>query len=191
MEEKKTTKLERCRFAHPNFHNPDGQEMSHKCGNKAFGGDSWTETCESMCERCEHFKSKYMEFPLTINDIVAEPIKTDSWHCKTGALVKVRPCGEEYGGRTYLGFYLGDLPLQIVHTFNEESGILTARTHRNPGIFVPELGEIIYGCGSWWSEIEREEDFKDITDQDINDTWYVKLARHLSGLEGKEGGSHD
>ena len=32
----------------------------------------------------------------------------------------------------------------------------------NPGIFVPELGKIIYGCESWWSEIDNPEDLRDM-----------------------------
>ena len=114
-----------------------------------------------------------------MNKIETAPIKFDSWGYKTGMPVAVRPCDEEYEGKTFLGFYLGDLPLQNTISFNEEKGILKVGTHNNPAMFVPEHGRIIWGCGSWWHEIKSEDDLKQITDEDIENTWYVKLAKSM------------
>ena len=50
----------------------------------------------------------------------------------------------------------------------------------NPAMFVPELKKIIWGCGSWWSKIKSEGDLKQITDEDIKNTWYVKLVSQLA-----------
>lgn len=36
------------------------------------------------------------------------------------------------------------------------------------------------GMGSWWREIESVKDFKGISKEEIENTWYVKL---LKGLE--------
>ena len=94
-----------------------------------------------------------------------------------GALVKVRPCGEEYHNKTYLGFYIGEMPTQIYQSYNPETNILTITKDRNPAIFIPKLKKIVFGYESWWGEIKSEEDLKDITDDDIANVWYVKLLK--------------
>lgn len=97
-----------------------------------------------------------------------------------GNLVRVRPCGDEYGGRTYLGIMLGEAALGTsMHLSDDDNAVQLKHTHYNPAMYVPELNDIIYGCGSWWSEIESEEDLRDITDERINNTWYVKLLKDL------------
>lgn len=96
-----------------------------------------------------------------------------------GCLVAVRPCGEEYGEKTYLGIYLGELPIQILSSYNLDTGILTNSTMQNPGIFVPELRKIVYGCGSWWREIKSVDELEAITNKDIENTWYVQLLQNM------------
>ena len=49
---------------------------------------------------------------------------------------------------------------------------------------VPELKKIIYGCESWWHEISSADDFSGISDEDINNTWYVKLLNTF--IEGQK-----
>jgi len=56
----------------------------------------------------------------------------------------------------------------------------------NPDIFVPEIQEIIFGMESWWDEIRSEEDFKRITDEDIQNVWYVKLMNQMAEKEAVE-----
>lgn len=172
-------KIERCKYAHFNF------KGDHSCVQAGWDGDKGVPTDEEKCENCPNFKSRYIEFPITVNDIEHEELKynEDTWHCKMGSLVKVRPCGEEYGNKTYLGFYLGDLPLGITGCFNEAEGIYKVGTMSNPAMYVPELRKIIFGCGSWWSKIKSPEEIKDITDDDISNVWYVKLAKELSEKE--------
>lgn len=114
-----------------------------------------------------------------MNKIENRPIKAHSMGHHIGSLVAVRPCGEEYGDKTYLGIYLGELPIQILTSYDPHIGVLTNSTMDNPGIYVPELKKIVYGCGSWWNEIESEEDLKNITDEDIENTWYVKAYREM------------
>lgn len=94
-----------------------------------------------------------------------------------GQPVKIRSCKEGHGDKTYFGILLGDAALGIAHSVKDE--VVTASySHYNPAIFVPELGEIIYGCESWWGRIESEEEMnKLITDKTISDVWYVKLLR--------------
>lgn len=68
----------------------------------------------------------------------------------------------------------------ITHDINSKatnSGNTTVM--QNPGIFVPELREIVYGCGSWWREIKSVDELKAITDEDIENTWYVQLLQDV------------
>lgn len=171
-------KINRCKFAFLHIDN------TASCVVDGWEDDKVTKTNESRCEACEKYKSRYIEYPITVNDIEVKPTKYDSRCCKTGDLVAVRPCEEKYEKKTYLGFYLGDLPKTILTTFNSKDGILNIDTMRNPAMFVPELGEIIWGCESWWHEVKSENELRGITDKDINETWYVKLAHQLQEKEG-------
>lgn len=87
-------------------------------------------------------------------------------------LVAVRVAGEK---ETHLGIYVGDLVTGAGANFHPASGVLTLKLgHYNPAILVPTLGRIVFGYESWWGEIKSEDDFKKITDQDIQNLWYVK-----------------
>lgn len=168
-------KIRRCKFSHIHLNG------EYHCVEAGWEDDKVVITTEDKCERCEKFKSRYIEYPITVNKIDCEDIDyKDSWHAKVGALVAVRPCAEECKGKTYLGFYLGDLPLQNTVRFNEKEGVLKVGTLTNPAMFVPELNRIVWGCGSWWHEIKSEDDFKQISDKDINSQWYVQLAKAMS-----------
>ncbi len=63
--------------------------------------------------------------------------------------------------------------------FHHDDQKLHVSPYSNPAIFVPELKKIIYGCESWWGEIESPEDFKEITSDDINNVWYVQLLKAM------------
>ena len=73
----------------------------------------------------------------------------------------------------------GELPIQILSSYNPDTGILTNSTMQNPGIFVPELRKIVYGCGSWWREIKSVDELEAITNEDIENTWYVQLLQDV------------
>lgn len=132
---------------------------------------------EEQCEECERFDSKFIEYPLTIQGIDNAKIDISSLKHDCGSLCEISICGKEHVGKSYIGIYIGDLPIAITTSYSSENGILTNRTMNNPAIFVPELREIIYGCESWWREIESIEDFKGISKEDIENTWYVKLLK--------------
>lgn len=185
MAKEQESKISRCRYSHLHF------KGDYSCVQAGWDDDKVVPTDEGKCDNCPHFRSRYIEYPITVNDIEISPIDFRGLGHMQGSLVAVRPCGDEYGKKTYLGFYLGDLPLQNTISFNEEKGILKVGTHNNPAMFVPELGRIIWGCGSWWHEIKSMDELREITDDDINNVWYVKMAKHLSLIEdneGKEGG---
>lgn len=132
---------------------------------------------------CEKFKSRYIEYPIEVSEIVS---KTDyGWYGKEdiGKPARVRPCGEEYENKTYLGIYLGELPQSHAISHHPETKELTIAFRNNPAILVPELKKIIFGSESFWSIVEDPEDFKDISDELINNQWYVKALKDMSENE--------
>lgn len=171
-----TTKEERCKFCH-RFMGKSHNE-SH-CVVEGWENDKVKIVTAEYCNQCDQFKSKFIEYPLTINGIKNKKIDTTGLGHKCGCLCEIHPCGEEYIEKSYLGIYLGDLPIMIASSYSEESGTLTNTAVSNPAIFVPELKKIIYGCESWWREIQTIEDFKGISEEDINNTWYVQLLKSL------------
>ena len=96
-----------------------------------------------------------------------------------GKPVRVRPCGDEYCGKTYVGIYLGDLFMQNTVSYRRDTMELSVIPITNPAMFVPELNKIIYGAESWWSIIKSGDDISDITNSEINNQWYMQL---LSGI---------
>lgn len=130
---------------------------------------------------CDKFDSKYITYPLTINELQLPKDKAirDSYDAKIGDLVKIRPCAEEYENKTFLGIYLGDMDIGIGASFNRETKVLQIYRHHNPAIYVPAIKKIIYGCESWWGKIKSQDDLKDITDDEINEQWYVQMIKDM------------
>lgn len=84
---------------------------------------------------------------MTINGIENTKIETKGIRYECGTLCEVVPCGEEYGGKSYIGIYIGDLPISITTSLDEKTCILKNSTFNNPAIFVPELKE-------WFTDVE-------------------------------------
>lgn len=174
----KTKKVDRCKYCFK-FLEKEENGVSGHCF--VDGLEKSRNVTEEECEACERFESRYIEYPLTIQGLENKEIDTRGLGHECGCLCEIKPCGEEYQGKTYIGIYLGELPISICTSFDKRTGILENRTMNNPAIFVPELKKIVYGCESWWREIESAEDFKGISEEDIANTWYVKLLK----CEGK------
>lgn len=120
-----------------------------------------------------------MKFPSTVNSIVSsEDPSYIELSAKCGDYVSVRPCDDEYKDKTFLGIYICDVSLFNDVYFNEETGELTIRrSMHNPMMFVPELNKNILGIESFWKKIKNKEDLESITDQDIENVWYVKALK--------------
>ncbi len=97
----------------------------------------------------------------------------------TGSLVKVRPCSKEFEDKTFIGVMIGDAALSSCVSI-EENKIVCSWAHYNPAILIPDIGKIVYGCGSWWGRIKSESDLKDISDMDIDNIWYVKALKQIA-----------
>src|SRR3989339_692358 len=127
-----------------------------------------------------------IKYPITVKKIKIEPLYQDmnqpnkpgGMHT-TGELVSIRPCADEYGGKTYVGIFLGELPISLSAFYNKETEELELMGYDNPAIFVPALGKIIWGCESWWGSIKNPEDLRQITDEDIDNVWYVKALKEM------------
>jgi hypothetical protein len=130
-----------------------------------------------------------IKYPITVNKITYDHEETvrDSFMCKTGSLVRVRPCDKEYEGKTFLGIFLGEVALSQIVSYREATQeLVVSKMLHNPMIFIPDLNRIVYGCGSWWGRIRSENDLKAITDLDIQNQWYVKALRQIADLESEE-----
>ena len=125
---------------------------------------------------------KEIEFPITVNSFeshgeIYRNKVIGGGQC--GDLVAVRPCKKELQGKTYLGFLLGEMAVGSSNHYHRTKQSLSRYLSANPAIFVPELKEVIFGYESWWSIIESEEELRQITDEDIENVWYVKLWKSL------------
>lgn len=56
----------------------------------------------SQCEHCEHYKSRYIEYPITVNSIKVNEMKPKRIKFVP---ILVRPCSDN---KTYFGILLGD-----------------------------------------------------------------------------------
>lgn len=92
--------------------------------------------------------------------------------------VSVRPCGEHYQSKTYLGILIGSVATGIKGQVIDKEIVISPSTF-NPAIYIPETNTIVYGMESWWGNIKSEEDFKEITIEDINNVWYVSALKQL------------
>lgn len=175
------TKLERCRFCHSHakIHGHEFK-MSHYCVVDGWEDDKVKTVSEKQCNSCERFQSKFIEYPITVKDIVNKNIDTTGISCKCGDMCEVTLCNDDAENRSYIGICLGELPISILSSYNKNTGVLTNDTLSNPAIFVPELKRIVYGCESFWRRIDSIEDFKGITKEDIENTWYVSLLRKMA-----------
>ena len=179
MSDTPKTKKERCRHCHPLI---EDRKVIWRCYRDRQEGIFTTIEDDATCENCPSFKSKYIEYPITVNKINVE--QRDDWSLRgedIGKLALIRPCGEEYGDKTYVGIFLGDMPCWQTVSFKDDTGELTTKMVGNPAIFVPELKKTIYGCESWWKVVEDDSELTQvITDDMIQSQWYVQAAKAMS-----------
>ena len=70
-------KIERCKYAFLHI------KGDYHCVQAGWEDDKVAPTDEEKCENCSNFKSRYLEFPVTVNNIEHEKLKynEDTWHC--------------------------------------------------------------------------------------------------------------
>lgn len=143
------------------------------------------ENLKKLFEKAREEMKRYEtpKFPLTINGIRVGNFNRQSVFntSDVGQWVSIRPVADEYNNKTFLGIYIGDLPIRAFCVLDKETNELLVESDPNPAIYVPDLNKVIFGYESWWDEIKSPEDLKEITDQDIENIWYVKALKQLSG----------
>lgn len=126
--------------------------------------------------------SAQFKYPIQVNRIVYGPEGAfDRRQKGVGQFVAIRPCDEALKGKTFLGIYIGGAALQVSVRFDAASGVLqVSPSFHNPAIYVPDLERVIMGCESWWGFLKKPDDLKQITDQDIQNVWYVRALQSLN-----------
>jgi hypothetical protein len=146
-----------------------------------FIGEKLTERQrELMIGLFDLFKSMRWQFALDNHKKMEVETSTTIDLRKCGTPVKVRSCKAEHGDKTYFGILIGDVALSPNVSIDKEGTMHVSMGSYNPAIFIPELKTIVYGCESWWGEIESADDLlKLITDDTIKNVWYVKALSSI------------
>lgn len=141
-----------------------------------------------LCKSLRSIISKIRASFLTSIDFDSTTVLNQNLSYDIGKPVAIRPCGKEYEGKTFFGIYLGDFPLSFGWHFDKEDShkMIISPIYNNPAIFVPSLKHTIFGCESWWKKIESEEELKQISDSDIQNTWYVKLMQEMNKKQSSD-----
>ena len=139
-------KINRCKYCHLSV---EPHSVGFCCTVNGWEDESIRKITKHDCDNCTNFESRYIEYPIVVQNIENEKINTKEIGHRCGCLCEVRPCGEEYQGKSFVGVYLGRLPIAIYSSFERRTGVLKNSTMSNPAFFVPELRKIIYGYESW------------------------------------------
>ena len=147
--------------------------------------------CPEDCDKCEYYKSMFIEYPLTVNNIKVEDIDMNNVlrANRIGSPCAVRPCTDDnkaINDKTYFGIYLGEQPWYISVSYNSDNGELNVSPIGNPAIYVPSLKKIVRGASSWWKFIESADELSDITDEDIDGQFYVSMMKEYFGEDDGE-----
>ncbi len=119
-------------------------------------------------------------FPVEVSKVVPQS-KVSRETIPVGTWVAVRPVSDNPDKKTYLGVYLGDLPIKnSTLSYHLKTKELTFLVATNPAIYVDDLKKVVYGYESWWGRIKGPEGMRQITDRDIDNVWYVKALRDLT-----------
>ena len=105
---------------------------------------------------------------------ISEENALDQFRCGTPVIIRLAK-----DDRTYFGILLGSIAEHP--TASIDGNVVTVSSGlQNPAIFIPELKKICFGYESWWREIESPDELKDvISDEDIDNCFYMKLLRNL------------
>ena len=139
---------------------------------------------QSIKEHEERFTFEFdMKYPIEVSGIKKHRFRNMSFGVKKGDFVAIRPCRDECQGKTYLGLYLGDLPLEYFCNLEKPTGVRHVMPSGNPAIFVFDLNDIVWGCESWWGVVKDENHLREISDDDIQNIRYVKALKRIAGKD--------
>lgn len=154
------------------------EEQARDVYARSLAAPKEDKVCSDLfAEELAEVPSGEMPYPITV-EAIAWNAQADFQGTTSPRLVAVRPVKED---KTYVGIYVGDLPTGVSASLNRTSGVLhIQRAHYNPAIVVPELGRIVFGYESWWHEIKNLEELRNITQEDIEGTWYVRILQGMT-----------
>ncbi|MBC2746208.1 MAG: hypothetical protein HF975_04230 [ANME-2 cluster archaeon] len=138
------------------------------------------------------FKKNNIILIPPVHDFKDEPIEvskvefnTPGFEKQTGKqFVAVRPVDDT---KTYLGIYLGGAPAIFGGHYNIQDKTVVFNSRTNPMIFIPDLMTSVFGYECWWSPIKDETQLRRITDDDIQNVWYVKALKELENISSPGG----
>lgn len=131
-------------------------------------------------------------FPLEVSEIdfrVSFPLggRPLSDNAKVGDMVSVKPVSGEGKEETFLGMMVGFADYKPTAIYNKATKKITfAMTGGNPAMYVFKLKRVVYGFESFWKKIESDDQLRDITDKDIQNTWYVKALKAMENTNGSD-----
>lgn len=122
-------------------------------------------------------------YPIEVARVIPQS-KASRESVAVGTSVAIRPVKDNPEKKTYLGVYLGDLPIKsATTTYHLKTKELTFLVATNPAIFVPDLNLVVWGYESWWGPLRNRDQLRQITDGDIQNVWYVKALTELVSRE--------
>ena len=71
----------------------------------------------------------------------------------------------------------------LLHIKKAPDSIINSTMNNPSYIRSRSFKKIIYGCESWWKTIRSVDEFSKISNEDINNTWYVKLLQSMDQPE--------
>lgn len=83
MEDK--AKIEKCKYSHPHFKN---NSIEYHCVVDGWEDDKVRICKKGECESCQKFKSKYIEYPITVHEIENKPIDLEI--CRSKFLLHIK-----------------------------------------------------------------------------------------------------
>ena len=132
----------------------------------------------SKCPRCRGRGRRNPLLPTVLTDIEFGTGRDVLSQRGVGNWVAVRPVDDE---NTYLGIMLGDMATSTRATLDRQGRMAIYLSQFNPAMYVPDLKKVVFGYGSWWATIQSPDQLRKITNQDIDNVWYVKALKELGG----------
>ncbi len=140
---------------------------------------------KSIKETAHYQTGEQIKYPIEVGTVntFGKLGFSHRWGTEPGSMVMIRPVEDK---KTYLGVYLGDVPLSVHHAYDPKKHDLNFYISSNPAIFVPNLNKVVLGAESWWGPINSEKELFQISDADIQNIWYVKALKQIQEAEAKK-----
>lgn len=176
----------------------EAKRIAWRCGLKGDGtpimvGDGGPRTISddgNDCVGCPFFEDTRIRYPLTVTDIEMEDFLSLASSLDEPGTPVIARFMEDGKPMTSLGFFLGDFVISPVVSYDKEDGVLSVKGLRNPAMFVPSVGRVVWGCESWW-HVTNEEDLRRLFGDDDPQTRLAMAWMDMAGRTKQERGAQD